>query len=53
MKCEDCAYYWQEENESRPMCHFHAMSDWDKSPCEYSDRKEIIGTDEEGYDICG
>lgn len=32
-----CSYYWQDENESYPRCHFERMADWDLAPCECDD----------------
>lgn len=35
MKCEECCYYWQNEDESRPRCHWEACCPGDMAPCEY------------------
>ena len=35
MKCEECCYYWQDEDESRPRCHWEAKCGGDMAPCEY------------------
>ena len=35
MKCEECCYYWQDENERRPRCHWEACCPGDMAPCEY------------------
>ena len=35
MKCEECCYYWQDEDESRPRCHWEACCPGDMAPCEY------------------
>lgn len=32
-----CSYYWQDENEAYPRCHFERIADWDLAPCEYDD----------------
>ena len=41
-----CSYYWQDENESYPRCHFERIADWDLAPCEYDDEpEEDEGTD--------
>ena len=45
-KC-NCSYYWQDENESYPRCHFERMADWDIAPCEYE--PDDIDSDE-GFD---
>lgn len=37
MKCVDCSYYWQDENDAFPRCHFERIADWDEAPCEYDD----------------
>lgn len=35
MKCENCAYYWKEEDyDLRPFCHWQAMCADDIPPCE-------------------
>lgn len=33
MKCEECCYYWQDEDESRPRCHYEDPRF--PAPCEY------------------
>ena len=38
-KC-NCSYYWQDENESYPRCHFERIADWDIAPCEYEDDED-------------
>lgn len=30
----DCGYYWQDENEDYPRCHFES---WGPAPCEEDD----------------
>ena len=42
MKCEDCNYFWQEEDEERPSCKF---DDWNRypgelAPCEEEDYEQ-------------
>lgn len=37
MKCTECCYYWQDEDESRPRCHFEPHCAGDLAPCEYDD----------------
>lgn len=44
-----CSYYYQDENESYPRCHFERMADWDLAPCEYEDEPDDIDSDE-GFD---
>lgn len=31
MKCEQCAYYWQDSDDDFPQCHFECL---DPAPCE-------------------
>ena len=35
MKCIECCYYWQDEDENRPHCHFEPRCAGDYAPCEY------------------
>lgn len=35
MKCIECCYYWQDEDERRPYCHWEARCAGDTAPCEY------------------
>ena len=45
MKCVDCPYYWKDENDDFPCCHFDGL--WE-APCEIEDDcKENL--DAEGY----
>ena len=38
--CErfNCGYYWQEDNEKFPSCHFDGPEGW--APCEYDDEQD-------------
>lgn len=36
MNCEHCGYYWQEENEEYPYCHYYGSY----PPCEQEDDYE-------------
>lgn len=40
-RCADsnCGYYWQEEYEDSPSCHFDQNSPW-PAPCEYDDEDD-------------
>lgn len=56
MKCKDCAYYWQDDDDDFPQCHFVKLGRWDEAPCEDDeayediDRREREWLDEhEGY----
>ena len=40
MKCSECGYYWQEEGEQFPCCHFNGPEGW--APCEYEEEEEEI-----------
>ena len=48
-ECEkmNCGYYWQEEGEDYPRCHY--PDDGTKAPCEYDDDYE---DDYDDYDDC-
>lgn len=37
MNCKTCGYYWQDEDENFPRCHYESMGDFDPAPCEYED----------------
>jgi len=50
MKCENCAYYWKEEEDYRACCHFVPVGPDDHSPCEQEDidrQREIDEREEE------
>ena len=40
LKCAECCYFWQEENENHPYCHWEARCPDDQAPCEYEDDYE-------------
>ena len=40
----NCSYYWQDENDAYPRCHFES---WGPAPCEEEDWDE---DDEGGFD---
>lgn len=33
LKCKDCGYWWKEEDEDFPSCHFEGWT----APCEYEE----------------
>lgn len=37
-RCSDCGYYWQEEGERFPCCHFEGPNGW--APCEQEEYDE-------------
>ena len=40
MKCGDnCGYWWQDEDEDYPSCHFDSNSSW-PAPCEYDGEED-------------
>lgn len=45
MKCVDCAYWWQDEDEDRPCCHYNRDDGY--APCEV---EEIIEEPEEEFE---
>ena len=47
MKCTNCSYYWKEECEDYPSCHFDENYHPTPSPCEEEDMYE---EDEYDYD---
>ena len=34
-RCEQCGYWWQDEDEERPSCHYEGPDAW--APCEQDD----------------
>lgn len=36
MKCSECNYCWQDENDEYPRCHFEGWT----APCECEDERE-------------
>lgn len=48
MKCENCGYYWREDGERYPRCHWSDNNGpdslygtpWDIAPCEEEDTSE-------------
>lgn len=56
MKCEECCYYWQNEDENRPHCNWEARCAGDMAPCEYETVDDSDDWDDEPADIdddCG
>lgn len=37
MRCEDCAYFWQDRGEDRSYCHWQIRCAGDVAPCEEED----------------
>ena len=48
MKCIECCYYWQDEDENRARCHWEARCAGDLAPCEYEDAE--VADDPEDWD---
>jgi len=47
----NCGYYYKDENESHPTCHWYAACPGDMAPCEYPDDDEPEWIDDDnGYD---
>ena len=45
MKCSDnCGYYWQEDDEKYPSCHFEGPIGW--APCEQEENEDYYFEDE-------
>ncbi len=44
MKCKDCGYWYKEDSESYPRCHYEGLDDW--APCNYEE------PDYSDYDDC-
>lgn len=40
MKCENCAYFWKEEDETREHCHWTSRCPGDLPPCEEDYQEE-------------
>lgn len=38
MRCENCGYYWQDEEDKYPHCHFEGPDGW--APCEQDEYEE-------------
>lgn len=47
MKCTDCPYYWKNEEDAFPCCHFEET--WE-APCETEDYYEEEYYEEEYYE---
>lgn len=40
LRCEDCSYYWKEDDERYVSCHFFSKAPWDVPPCEREENDE-------------
>lgn len=47
MRCSDCCYFWKDEDEEYPSCHWESRAPGDVPPCEY---EENNGYDEGDYE---
>lgn len=45
MKCSECNYCWQDENDKFPRCHYEG----DLAPCEELDEEDYEEESEEDY----
>lgn len=50
MKCTECAYFWKEEGDSYPQCHFGEPSWLDIPPCEQEEIDNQRDLDREYYE---
>lgn len=46
MKCTECCYYWQDEDESRPRCHWEVRCPGDMAPCDYETMKTLMTSED-------
>ncbi len=37
LSCKDCPYFWREDDEDYPVCHYVSLGSWDPAPCEQED----------------
>ena len=37
LTCRECPYFWTEDDDEYPSCHFNSLGAWDPAPCEQSD----------------
>jgi hypothetical protein len=47
LNCTDCCWYWQEQDETQPICHYAGLSH--NAPCEWDDEAildEILPTNQ-------
>ena len=52
MRCKDnCGYWWQDDDEDYPRCHFEYDSPW-PAPCEYDGEEDDTDCDyDAGFDL--
>ena len=48
MKCADCGYYWKENWDDHPGCHFVGPHEW--APCEQEDDHDDDYDDDAWYE---
>ena len=34
MTCKECPYFWKDEDERYPSCHYRSLGAFDPAPCE-------------------
>ena len=34
LTCRECPYFWTEDDEEYPSCHYESLGSWDPAPCE-------------------
>ena len=55
MRCSDCCYFWKDEDEEYPSCHWESRAPGDVPPCEYEENngydKGDYEEDDESEDI--
>lgn len=44
MKCKDCGYYWQSDDEDFPQCHFVRLCR-EPAPCDIEDEEALAEID--------
>jgi hypothetical protein len=37
MTCKECAYFWKDEDERYPSCHYRSLGPFDPIPCEMAE----------------
>lgn len=43
LTCRECPYFWTEDDEEYPSCHYESLGSWDPAPCEQPDNDKCSG----------
>lgn len=43
LTCRECPYFWTEDDDEYPSCHYESLGSWDPAPCDQPEYDKCSG----------